>query len=32
MLQIVHDVAPAAPLAFATAIGGEADFAADIRA
>jgi hypothetical protein len=32
MLQIVHDVAPGSPLAFATAEGGQANFAANIRA
>ncbi|MDR3619281.1 MAG: S8 family serine peptidase [Paludisphaera borealis] len=31
MLQIVHDVAPGASLAFATANGGEGNFAANIR-
>ncbi len=31
MLQIVHDVAPGAPLAFATAEGGETAFAQNIR-
>ncbi len=31
MLQIVHDLAPAAPLSFATAYVGEADFANQIR-
>lgn len=32
MLQIVHDVAPGAELAFATAKGGEATFASNIQA
>jgi subtilisin family serine protease len=32
MLQIVHDVAPGASLAFATADGGQAAFASNIRA
>ena len=32
MLQIVHDVAPGANLAFATSMGGQAAFAANIRA
>src|SRR5207245_10856117 len=32
MLQIVHDVAPGAGLAFATGEGGQANFAANIRA
>ena len=32
MLQIVHDVAPGASLAFATAQGGQANFANNIRA
>lgn len=32
MLQIVHDVAPGAALAFATAVGGEAHLAGNIRA
>jgi hypothetical protein len=32
MLQIVHDVAPGAPLAFATANGGQANLANNIRA
>ncbi|WP_230486995.1 S8 family serine peptidase [Nocardioides anomalus] len=32
MLQIVHDVAPRADLCFATANGGELNFAANIRA
>src|SRR5207249_4167979 len=32
MLQIVHDVAPSADLAFATAFAGVASFAANIRA
>ena len=32
MLQIVHDVAPGSPLAFATAIGGQTVFADNIRA
>jgi hypothetical protein len=32
MLQIVHDVAPGAGLAFATAQGGQANFANNIRA
>jgi hypothetical protein len=31
MLQIVHDMAPAAKLAFASAYGGEAGFAAEIE-
>ncbi len=32
MLQIVHDVAPGASLAFATALGGEGQFATNIQA
>ncbi len=32
MLQIVHDLAPGSPLAFATAIGGQTVFADNIRA
>jgi hypothetical protein len=32
MLQIVHDIAPGASLAFATADGGQANFATNIRA
>jgi len=32
MLQIVHDVAPGAGLAFATGVGGQATFANNIRA
>ncbi|HEX9186324.1 MAG TPA: neuroendocrine convertase 1, partial [Vicinamibacteria bacterium] len=32
MLEIVHDLAPGAPLSFATAFGGVASFAANIRA
>lgn len=32
MLQIVHDVAPGSPLSFATALGGQANFANNIVA